>query len=95
MKTKRFFTTPEVMVHYKARVLSFLEYRTPVLYHCCSTSLDEIDSVQRQFLREMGMTQEEALVNFRLAPLQTRRDIAMLGVIHRAVIGCGPPQFSS
>lgn len=30
---------------------------------------------------------------FRLAPLQTRRDIAALGLIHRAILGEGPPHF--
>ena len=34
-------------------------------------------------------------MNFGLAPLSVRRDIAMLGVIHRAVIGEGPKQFHS
>ena len=28
-----------------------------------------------------------------MAPLQTRRDIACLGLIHRAVLGVGPPHF--
>ena len=33
-------------------------------------------------------------MGFRLAPLQMRRDIGMLGVIHRSVIAEGPRQFS-
>ena len=40
------------------------------------------------------MSEVEALVKFRLAPLCTRRDIAMLGVIHRSVLGRGPPHFA-
>ena len=39
------------------------------------------------------MTKLEALMQARLAPLAVRRDIAMLGVIHRAVLGRGPQQF--
>ena len=35
----------------------------------------------------------DALVHFHLAPLSVRRDIAMLGLIHRAVLGKGPPHF--
>ena len=34
-----------------------------------------------------------ALVEFHLAPLSTRRDIAMLGFIRRTALGKGPPQF--
>ena len=33
------------------------------------------------------------MVNLKLAPLASRRDIAMLGVIHRTVLGEGPPQL--
>ena len=30
-----------------------------------------------------------------LAPLETRLDIAMLGLIHRSVLGCGPRHFAN
>ena len=36
---------------------------------------------------------EEALEHFSLAPLAARREIAMLGVIHRAVLKKGPLQL--
>merc|ERR1712110_444462 len=39
------------------------------------------------------MDEREALMSFRLAPLRSRRDIAALGIIHRAVLGKGPPQL--
>ena len=32
-------------------------------------------------------------MDFNLAPLSVRRDIAMLGVIHRAILRQGPPQL--
>ena len=32
-------------------------------------------------------------MDFNLAPLSMRRDIALLGMIHRAAIGDGPPQL--
>ena len=35
----------------------------------------------------------DALRSFRLAPLRVRRDIALLGLIHRTVLGRGPKQF--
>ena len=51
--------------------------------------------MQNRFLREVGLTAEAALLTFNLAPLQTRRDVAVLGIIHRTVLGHGPPHFSS
>ena len=39
------------------------------------------------------MTEEEALLRYHLAPLQARRDLAMLGLIHRTVLGQGAEHF--
>ena len=80
---------------YKAQVLSYIEYRTPALYHACDSVLGRLDGVQRAFLRELGISDEDALCDFNLGPLRMRRDLAMLGMIHRAVLGQGPPHFRS
>ena len=45
------------------------------------------------FLREVGVSEVDALVHFNLAPLAVRRDIAMLGLIHGTALGKGPPHF--
>ena len=73
--------------------MSFLEYRTAAVYHATRAVLCRLDSVQRRFLRDVGVDEVKALVEFRLAPLAVRRDIAMLGLIHRTVLGKGPTQF--
>ena len=41
----------------------------------------------------MGLTREKAFTDFKLAPLATRRDIGMLGLVHRTVLEKGPPHF--
>ena len=46
-----------------------------------------------RFLRQVNISDLDALLHFRLAPLRTRRDIALLGVVHRAALGKGPPQL--
>ena len=93
LKTRRFYSDSELMLLYKSQVLSYVEYRTPAIYHACSTLLSRLDRQQRRFLRELGISEEEALLSHNLAPLNSRRDIAMLGVIHRTVRGIGPPHF--
>ena len=45
------------------------------------------------FLTEIGLTPLEALKKYKQAPLSMRRVIALLGVVHRTVLGEGPPQF--
>ena len=74
-------------------LLSYIEYRIPALYHACQSHLGRLDAVQRFFLKEVGLSDSDALLSFNLAPLSSRRDMAMLGVIHRAVLGLGPKQL--
>jgi len=50
-----------------------------------------LDAVQRRFLREIGVTEQQAFVRFNLAPLQLRRDIAMLGLLFKAATGQAHP----
>ena len=38
-------------------------------------------------MREIGLSEEQALLDYRLAPLQTRRCIGILGLLHRVVLG--------
>ena len=83
------------MVKYKARVLSYVEYRTPAVYHATDTVLEQLDRVQAGFVNRRGLTEVEALVEFRLAPLNCRRDMAMLWVLHRAALKKGPVHLQS
>ena len=78
----------------KAHLLSFLEYRTSAVYHATRDILNRLDHVQCKFLKDVGVDEVTALVEFNLAPLAVRRDIAMLGLIHRTALGKGPPQFA-
>ena len=94
LRTKRFYSDADLIVLYKAHLLSYLEYRTPAIYHAIRAVLRRLDAVQRNFLWEVGADDVSALVHFHLAPLCTRRDIAMLGMIHRTVLGKGAQQFA-
>jgi hypothetical protein len=93
MRTRRFYEISDLIALYKAHVLSYLEYRTPAIYHATRTVTTRLDNVQASFLKDVGVEELVALIHFHLAPLSARRDMAMLGVIHRTVLGNGPPQF--
>jgi len=92
-RSKRFFCDAELILFYKAHLLSYIEYRTPAIYHSAQSNLRPLDAVQTRFLRQLHVSDEDALIHFRLAPLSTRRDISMLGLIHRTVLGEGPVHF--
>ena len=80
---------------YKAQVLSFMESSTPGLYHAAPSTLERVDRVQRRLLRELGLTELEALRDFRLAPLSSRRDMGMLGTLHKLNLGTAPAQLKA
>ena len=93
LRTQKFFNDGELVNLYKSNLLSYLEYRTAAIYHACDSVLERFDKFQDRFLRELGISLEDGLMYFHLAPLRCRRDIAMLGIIHRCVLGKGPAQF--
>ena len=91
---RRYYDNDELMITYKTKVLSYVEYRTPAIYHATTTLLEQINAIQNNFLRDIGINPVQALTDYHLAPLSARRDMAMLGVIHRSVLGLGPPHFN-
>ena len=93
LRTRKFFSVKDMVSLYKSHVLPILEFPTPALFHAATSVLELLDKVQRRFLREVGLTDREALLQYNLAPLEARRDMAGLGLIHRTVLGAGPPQF--
>ena len=83
-RSRKYHNVTQLVNLYKAKVLSYLEYRTSAVYHAADTVLAPLDNLQTRFLQKNGVTELDALFYFRLAPLSTRRDIAMLGILHRA-----------
>ena len=55
--------------------------------------LSPLDRVQNRFLREMDLNEKEAFLEYNLAPLGLRRDIAMLGLIFKSVEGNAHPNL--
>ena len=82
------------MLLYKSQVLSYIESGTPGYYHTALSVIRLLDRVQERFLRKLQLSEEDALLYFNLAPLCSRRDIAMLGLLHRITLGLAPPQLT-
>ena len=93
LRCRRHYSAGEAVNMYKAQVLSFIEASTAAIYHAPPFFLSPVDRVQQRLLSELQISTGDALMHFNLAPLACRRDMAMLGLIHRAVLGEGPSQF--
>ena len=90
-RTQKYHSVETLITLYKSHILSFIEFRTPAIYHACNTILDEVGDIQKSCFRGIGVSEESSLIDYNLAPLWSRRDMAMLGVIHRTILGGGPP----
>ena len=94
LHARHYYTTPQLMHLYKAQVLSYIESSTPGVFHAAPSVLNKVDRVQRRLLRELGLSEEQGLLEYRLAPLPARRGIAMLGMLHKVSLGVAPPQLA-
>ena len=75
-------------------MLSPVDFATSAIYHSPVFFLQVLDRVQNEFVAELSLSLREALLDYNLAPLCTRRDISMLGLVHRVSMGVAPTQFS-
>ncbi|CAE8602818.1 unnamed protein product [Polarella glacialis] len=91
----RFFSRYVLVRLHKSQVFSYVEFGAPALYYAPDFYLAPVDNIQARFLEEAGISALEALTEFHLAPLSTRQDIAMMGLLRRIALGSAPPLFSS
>ena len=94
-RLRGFLIAPQFFRLYKAHILSSCEWCTPAIFHATSTDLQVLNRCQDRFLGFFDVTPEAALVCYKLAPLSFRRSVAMLGFIHKSVLGFAPPMCCS
>ena len=90
MRTQRFHETAAMIRLYKSHILCYIEGATPALFHAAPSVLRPIDAIQETFLGQLGLSEECALLDYGLAPLSLRRDIAMLGLLFKVSSGIAP-----
>ena len=60
MRTRRFFNDRDLVGLFKCHILSYVEYRTAAILHCCNTTLMPLDRVLGRFLEQIGMQDADA-----------------------------------
>ena len=94
LRGRRFFAPAALIRLYKSHILSYVEFATPAVHHAPGFFLGQIDRVQAVFLEKLEISAAVALLNFNLAPLSTRRDVAVMGLLFRIATGCAPSPFN-
>ena len=82
-----FYSLRDTLNLFKTHIWGLIEYHTSAIYHACDSHRSRLDRLQSSFLNELGIGEKDALLVFNFAPLNSRRDIAMLAVLHKRVLG--------
>ena len=93
LRMRGFFSFSDMINQYKTHIWSFTEYVNGCIYHAAPTHLEKFDRLQEHFLHELQSNASHAFKQENFAPPTLRRDIAMLGLIHKRVLGLAHPAF--
>ena len=83
MRTRCHYNDSDMFLQFKTHVLGLLESNIGGIYHATATLLAPLDRVMVTFVHNFNMESEDAFRKYNLAPLNLRRDIAMLGFLHK------------
>ena len=87
LRTRAYYNVPELINQYKAHVWGLVEMYSGAYFHASVSLLDKIDQVQTSFLHKLDVSAKIAFLEFNFAPTVLRRNIAILGMIHKRVLG--------
>ena len=93
LRTRKFYDNKQLIGQFKTHVWGLLECHNGGIFHAASYILSKIDDVHYNFLEKIGVSAEEAFLNYNFAPPTLRRDIGILGLLHKRVLGLGHPIF--
>jgi hypothetical protein len=93
LRTRGFYTTPELFKQFKTHIWGLMEMHSGGFFHAATSLLEKFDHAQNRFLRELGISPSQALLEFNFAPPSLRRNIGVLGLLHKRVLGKAHPTF--
>jgi len=86
LRTRGLYNHADMIRQYKTHIWSLIEYHNGVIQHACASQLQRIDAAQRGYLRELHLTEESGFVVYNFAPPSLRRDIGLLGFLHKRTL---------
>ena len=93
LRTRAYYDIPALLDQYKTHIWGLVECHCGAYFHASSTLLEKVGQVQRSFLIKLGISERDAFLEFNFAPTALRRNIAILGLLHKRVLGQAHPTF--
>ena len=95
LRTRVYYSTPELVNQYKTHIWGLVEVHCGGYFHAAPSLLDKIDQVQSIFLYKLGVSEKDAFLDHNFAPSSLRRNIAILGLLQKRVLGLCHRSFDS
>jgi hypothetical protein len=93
LRTRAYFSISDFITQLKTHIWCLMEASMGGIFHATSPRLAEIDHEPNRFLRELRISAEFAFAEFNFAPPKLGRNIGILGVLHKRVLGLRHPSF--
>ena len=87
LNTRSYYDTGGLLQQYKVHVLCLLGQSALAIYNAAQSYLDSLNRVQRSFIQELGLTEEEAFLKFQLVPLDASSGYCSIGLSSQNPIG--------
>ena len=93
LRTRGYYSVPELLQQYKTHIWGLVECNAGAFFHVVSSLLLKIAQVQDNFLHKLNLSNSEAFLKFNFAPTILRRNIGILGFLHKRVLGLSHPSI--
>ena len=93
LRTRRHYDATSMISQFKTHIWSIMEQHNGAIFHAAASTLEKLDATQNHFLHEIGMDEAKAFLENNFAPPTLRRNIGILGLLHKRVLGKSHPIF--
>ena len=93
LRLRGHYSIKELLNQFKTHVWGLVEYQNGAIFHASAHLLKKIDRVQDKFLEELDLDARTAFLEYNFAPSDVRRNIGILGLLHKRVLGLIHPIF--
>lgn len=95
LRTSHIYSIEAMMGQFKTHIWGYFEYAAGCILHVPDSVLFRFDQLQQKFIDHLGISAEDAFLQHNFAPITLRRDIAMLGFLHKRILSECHPKIES
>ena len=91
LRIANLYTKTDMIQQFKTHIWGYFEYSCGSILYATENQLQKIDNIQTRFLRHLNIDEDVAFLEYNFAPTMLRRDIGILGFIHKRILNdCHP-----